>query len=647
MSLRLARRLLACGATTAIAAALLVAQAPAATAADSLIDLGVDIDYMYGSDVVAGNDRVYASVDDRIVAADSRGVFTGAITGLAGAGGLAVTPDGTRLYAALRLSNEVAEIDTGSFSITRRFDLAAYPCPRRVAWSGGRLYVGYGCSSGNGGLLGLDTTAAQPEPTPIIPRLNSFPVPAAAGSTLVVSADNETLVYDTSGADVTLRGMLGQPSSIESSQPDITLTSDGSTALTLHGSPNTYNAWDTTSLTLVRGYGTEGSARAMAISPDGTSVLGAQYFNGVSSINVFDAATGENTFTYADSDVEVFMGALTNLGRVAFALVKDASDRVHLWRVPDVDLPASTLTLTAPYAVDAVAPLTLTGRLALAEGSASGGQRVTVARRVESIDGNGPREPVAEVTTAADGSFTLTDALPAAGRFRYEAVWDGDAEHRWTKAYTYVTAAKVRSSVTLDVPASATLFEPLTLTGRLTLANGAAPGEQRLTVTRHAPDGTRLTLSAVTAADGAYTLTDTPPVAGRYTYYVSWSGNAAYELSYTSRSVPVAKAPVVLTLTGPEQSVADRSVELSGTLSGAGLDPAGTTLLVQRTVSNRDGTVTTGLPNIRLTSADGSFTVADTPQVGGDYTYSVRRLGDDTHLPAEAVHTLTVRGPLD
>ncbi|GAA3710186.1 hypothetical protein GCM10022224_089620 [Nonomuraea antimicrobica] len=647
MSLRLSQRLLACAAAVVTAAAMLVAQASGATAADSMIDLGVDSDYLYGSDVVAGNDRVYASINDRIVAADSSGVLTGAITGLADADGLAVTPDGTRLYAALRLSNEVAEIDTGSFSITRRFDLAAYPCPRRLAWSGGRLYVGYGCTSWSAGLLGLDTTAAQPEPASIIPRLHSFPVPAAAGSTLVVSADNETLVYDTSGAEVTLRGKLGEPSSVLSSQADITLTSDGSTALTLQGSSNTYTAWDTTSLTIVRGYGTGGSGRAMAVSPDGTSVMGAQYFNGVSSVNVFDAATGENTFTYADSDVEVFAGALTSIGKVAFALVKDASDRVHLWRVPDVGLPASTLTLTAPYTVDAVAPLTLTGQLTLADGSAPGEQRVTVARRLESLDGNGPREPVAEVTTAADGTFTLTDALPTAGDFRYEAVWDGTAEHRWTRAYRYVTAAKVKSSISLDAPSSATLFEPLTLTGQLILANGKPPGEQHLTVTRNSPNGTRLTLSTVTSEDGAFTVTDTPPTAERHTYQVSWSGNATYELSYTTRSVLVAKAPTVLTLTGPKSSVVDRSLEFSGALTGLNLDWPRIAIILERTLTNRNGTVTTRLATIRPASPDGSFAFADTPQVGGDYTYTVRWTGNTTHLPAQASHTVTVHGPID
>ncbi|MEV4176604.1 hypothetical protein [Nonomuraea sp. NPDC049709] len=647
MSLRLGQRLLTCAAAVVTATAMLVIQAPGATAADSMIDLGVDLDYMHGADVVAGNDRVYASIDDRIVATDSRGVVTGTITGLAGANGLAVTPDGTRLYAALRLSNEVAEIDTGAFSITRRFDLSAYRCPRRLAWSSGRLYVGYGCQSGDGGLLRLDTTAAQPEPAPIIPRLNSWPVAAAAGSTLVVSADNETLVYDTSGADVTLRGQLGQPSSILSSRPDITLTPDGSTALAFTSPPSTYDAWDTTSLTLVRGYGTGGAARAMAISQDGTSVLGAEYSNGVSSVKVFDAATGENTFTYADSDVEVFAGALTTLGNVAFALAKDTSDRVHLWRLPDVDLPASTLTLTAPYAVDAVAPLTLTGRLTLADGSAPGEQRVTVARRLESLDGNGPREPVAEVTTAADGTFTLTDALPTAGRFRYEAVWDGTAEHRWTRAYTYVTAAKVRSSISLNLPSAATVFEPLTLTGRLVLANGASPGEQRLTVTRNSPNGTLLTLSTVTAADGAFTFTDTPPLAERHSYQVSWSGNATYELSYTSRSVLVGKAPTSLTLTGPDSSVADRSIELSGALTGPNLDWSRTLIILERTVTNSAGTVTTRVATTRPTAPDGSFTFADTPQTGGDYTYTVRWLGDTTHLPAQADHAVTVHGPVD
>lgn len=647
MSLRLGQRLLAWAATVVTAATMLVVQASGATAADSMIDLGVDSDYIYGSDVVAGKDRVYASVNDRIVAADSSGVLTGAITGLADADGLAVTPDGTRLYAALRLSNEVAEIDTDSFSITRRFDLAAYPCPRRLAWSDGRLYVGYGCTSWDAGLLGLDTTTAQPEPDPIIPQLHSFPVPAAAGSTLVVSADTETLVYDTSGAEITLRGKLGEPRSILSAQADITLTSDGSTALTLQGSSNSYTAWDTTSLSVVRGYGTGGSGRAMAISPDGTSIMGAQYSNGVSSVSVFDAATGENTFTYADSGREVFAGALTSIGKAAFALVKDASNRVYLWRLPDVDLPASTLTLTAPYTADAVAPLTLTGQLTLTDGSAPGEQRVKVARRLESLDGNGPSEPVAEVTTATDGTFTLTDALPTAGNFRYEAVWDGTTEHQWTRAYRYVTAAKVKSSISLDAPSSATVFEPLTLTGRLVLANGKPPGEQHLTVTRTSPNGTRLTLSTVTAADGTFTVTDTPPNAERHSYQVSWSGNATYELSYTTRSVLVAKAPTVLTLTGPESGVVDQSLEFSGALTGLNLDWPRISIIVERTLTNRDGTVTTRLASVRPTSPDGSFAFTDAPQVGGDYTYTVRWLGNTTHLPAQMSHAVTVHGPID
>ncbi len=107
-------------------AGLLTALAPAVSAADSTTDLGVSLDiYTKSGDVAVGGGKVFVSANDRIVVADTRGTLTGAITGLSGATALAITPDGTRLYTALRGSNEVAEIDTAALAVIRRIDLAS------------------------------------------------------------------------------------------------------------------------------------------------------------------------------------------------------------------------------------------------------------------------------------------------------------------------------------------------------------------------------------------------------------------------------------------------------------------------------------------------------------------------------------------
>ncbi|SDJ23352.1 hypothetical protein SAMN05421874_101146 [Nonomuraea maritima] len=79
-------------------AALLVAQAPAASAADTVADLGVTSDR--GGDVVGQSGKIFVAADDRIVVTKS---------------------DGTLI------------------------ELAAYPCPSTLAQSYERLWVGYGC----------------------------------------------------------------------------------------------------------------------------------------------------------------------------------------------------------------------------------------------------------------------------------------------------------------------------------------------------------------------------------------------------------------------------------------------------------------------------------------------------------------------
>jgi sugar lactone lactonase YvrE len=52
-------------------------------------------------DLAAGAGKVFVAALDRVVVADAEGTVTGAITGLPGAMGLALSADGDRLYVAL------------------------------------------------------------------------------------------------------------------------------------------------------------------------------------------------------------------------------------------------------------------------------------------------------------------------------------------------------------------------------------------------------------------------------------------------------------------------------------------------------------------------------------------------------------------
>ncbi|MEV4364112.1 WD40 repeat domain-containing protein [Nonomuraea sp. NPDC049625] len=648
---RLTHRLLTRGAAVALAAGLFVAQAPAAMATDLMTDLGEHLSW--ASDVTTANDKIFISGSDRIVVADSRGSLTGVITDLPGVIGLAAAPDGARLYAALSEANQVAEIDTASLAVTRRIDLKAFACPSPwyLSLSGSRLYVGHGCYAqpGTGGVVSIDVAAPQPEQTQLVTGAYSVPIVGAAGTTLVVGSQGlypgSFAVYDVSGSGATLRGEINGHDHDFSGLNDLAISSDGSTVFTTYNTPSRYDAWDTTDLTLIRSYGVEptftGRSNAVALSPDGASVVGGRWDD--TSVGVFDTATGTKTFTYANPDVRLVDKTLVHTGKDVFGVVEGESGRLYLWRVPDVALPMSELTLTAPSSATVLQPLTLTGRLTLSDGSAPGAQPLVVTRRLP----DGTRETLPAATTTADGAFTITDTPSVTGAIGYEVLWQGNSAFRLSRASATVNVVKAKSSISLTPPSSATALQPFTLMGQLTLANGSVPGEQRLTVTRDLPTRPVETLPAVTtAADGTFTITDTWPLGGTGKYEVRWPGNALYGQATATLDITVAKAQTELTLSGPERAAAGKELQFSGALTSASRLPSSVLIEVFRTVTNRDGTETVQLPSIQV-YGESTFGFTDTPQAGGEHTYTVKWSGGLAHMPAEGSHVVVVGGPLD
>src|SRR3954454_8901848 len=78
------RRLVTLMGCMTLMAGLVVPATPAASAPDSITDLGVRSSITDSSEVAAGGDKVFVSAGDRVVVTDTEGVLLGAVTGLPG-----------------------------------------------------------------------------------------------------------------------------------------------------------------------------------------------------------------------------------------------------------------------------------------------------------------------------------------------------------------------------------------------------------------------------------------------------------------------------------------------------------------------------------------------------------------------------------
>lgn len=527
-----------------VASGLVTATAPAASAADVTTYLG---ESPGTGDVVTGDGKIFIAMGGQVLIANPEGTVTGSVADLSGASHLAITPDRTRIYATLLASNEVAEIDTGDLTVTRRIDLSSYPCPMNLALSGTRLWVGYGCEPGAAGVVGLDLSAPAPEPVRLeTGSMLDAPLVAAAGNTLVIGEPQRSvtdlMVYDTSAAPATLRGVIsGATGGSMSRLRDLAITADGSMVISAFPGPYRFDAWDTTTLTKVRTYAVDptptGYSQAVAISPNGAYIAGV----GASptNISVYDAQTTTKVYAYANQAGEPVPGSFTFSGTDVYGLLKDLrTNRLYLWRLHGATLPASTMTLTVPSTGTAREPLTLTGRLTLPGESTTGAQPLVVTRRLP--DGTSTPLPGA---ASEDGTFTITDTPPVGGTISYDVLWDGDSHFRWSRKSATVTVAKHQSSLTLTGPAGGVAGKQLQFSGALDTGGEAAPMGASLTVQRTYINrkGTSTTsLPAVTpGSDGTFSFTDTPSQGGQYTYTVQWAGDAASLPAQGSHDVEV------------------------------------------------------------------------------------------------------------
>lgn len=526
------------GGVLALAAGLVVAVAPTAAADDTLTDLGPVPSNR--NDIVVAGDKVVVSLDDRIVFTDRKGEVEETITDVSGAHGLIATADGTRVYAALSGSGEVAEIDIATREIARRINLSDYGCPYDLALTGDRLWVAYSC--GERGVLGLDLSTPESEPVNVdTSLLKAGPLIAAAGDTLVLGetlSPADLFVYDVSGAAPVLRGEIDGHAHDHHGLDDVAVTPDGSYTISAFTLPDAFSMWDAVTLTKVRDYQkgpeAEGYPRSVAISPDGAYIAGGRTLG--FGMTVYDRASGAELFTANPPKGEVARGSSAYAGRDIYSLVQ-ADERIYLWRLHDVTLPESSLTLTAEPGATVHVPFTMTGRLTFPDGTAPGAQPLIVTRTA----GDGTTETLPGVTTAEDGTYTITDTPPAGGQTTYTVLWDGDGKRRWSKA-SVTMMVRYQAVLTLNGPATAVAGTTLLLWGSLEAVGTDRPENVWISMERtRKSDGQTVTGNIYQGGIGTFTFRDSPEP-GEYTYTLRWPGDSRTGPAEASHTV-IIEAP--------------------------------------------------------------------------------------------------------
>jgi hypothetical protein len=496
-----------------------------------------------------------------VLVTDFNGTAVATIDNEPGATGLALSPDGSAVYAALYNGDAISSIDTTSLTEAHRYSTGAGSNPRSVAYASGKVWFGYG-GSAQGNIGSIDTST-----DPAAVTLNtvggsswySAPLLAADPSApgVLLAADQDTSPpylerYDvSSGSPVSgVRRWLQSSSNVG----DMQITPDGSDVVVATGAPYYHQVFKLSDLSENGTYPSTAYPNSVAIAPDGTVAAGS-YASYDKDVYIYGAHTSTpiNTYDFGNATLATAGLAWDPDGSKLFAVTTDvygANPTLHVLSNPEAA--ASTLTLTGPTTGVPSRQLTLNGALASAA-AVPAGQHVQVSR-VDPVNPSGIALP--DAVTDANGAFTVTDTPTTAGETSYRVSYAGDSKHLAATASYTVKVAKLATAMTFTAPATSGRTAALTVTG--TLNSGPYPSGQTVQITKKDLAHTSgYSLGAATVGtDGSFTVHDTPQIGGANTYTVSYPGDDAHQAATASATVQVSRTATPLSLTTNASSYA-------------------------------------------------------------------------------------------
>jgi hypothetical protein len=220
-----------------------------------------------------------------LVITDLDGGNVRTLSGIApGAAGMALSPDGTKLYIAASDQDWLRIVDTETFALSGQFagkTDGTMSCPRDVAFAAGQLWVSWGCDSAPAGIgrVDLQTGAFQLNAIGSIDeRITTAPLLATspAQPNMVIAGEtgtNPALVVRFE-ATSTLLNQQAIRHTDGGSVRQLAVTPDGSQVIIPSGAPYYHPAWRTSDLVEVHQYPTAPYPNSVAIRNDGLVIAG-------------------------------------------------------------------------------------------------------------------------------------------------------------------------------------------------------------------------------------------------------------------------------------------------------------------------------------------------------------------------------------
>ncbi|MCT9008223.1 hypothetical protein [Streptomyces rhizosphaerihabitans] len=498
---------------------------------------------------------------DGILVTDLDGGNPTTISGEPGATGLALSGDGSALYAALPGQDAIAAISTNDLTESARYDTGTGTRPDSLAVAGGTLWFGYG-TAGAGGIGSVDAAGTvilrqDSGSWPAPPMLATTPTPsgvlAAATQTGATSA---FVTYRAEGDTLTRQAAKALPVPDLS---DFAVTADGQHLAVSSWVGPSADRYRTSDLAVDGRFAEFVASKAVAVAPDGTLAgCGCNY-----GVRVFPE-TGEGVYNEYDYEYPLSLPAhglawSPDESRLYIVGV-DASGGTPTLRTARNPETAwvrlsggSTTTPLAPgeaysFRAGFYSPL----GLGAGESIIPGTVRIT---RYDAADPGGVLIPDPTTTRAgvADffGSYHVAGTAPLSGPLSFRVDYSGSGHYGPAGQTFDVPVAKYAPTMAVTAPSTAgRAASPLTITGKLTWPHAhVTTGAVHVVKTDPAhPSGYAVGTVSV-AADGGFAFHDSPQTGGANTYAFSYDGGTSYLPVKTSATVQVSRATPGLSVT--------------------------------------------------------------------------------------------------
>ncbi len=320
-------------------------------------------------------------------------------------------------------------------------------------------------------------------------------------------------------------------------QQDLAVVPGGSEFVLACGAPYAHYRYSTADLSQQGSYASTNYPDAVAIDSAGDVAAGIMSNPSAPDIYVYQQGGDVplNTYNLGASGANLAPRGLawSPDGSHLFAVLQNSDNSYSLRTIDSPTLIASSLSLAGPATAYLTKKVTLTGRLAVSAGPPlPSGTPVTIARSVA----GGTTVKDFTLSTAANGSFTLTDTPPAPGKYTYSARYGGTATIAPATASKVVTVTLRHASLTLTTGARTYTYEP---TVRVTAHLGRTHSNRTVSIYAETFGSKTKTLLKTGRVNSSGNLTVSRKEPHSTTFSAVFSGDADYARTAVTRAVRV------------------------------------------------------------------------------------------------------------